>query len=85
MNKKFDLGDKSRCTENLRLMCNDLGENIDSPLCQEVRDHIQTCANCRAYVDTVRKTVFFYKVTDKKEKVPDDVHERLWKILKLRK
>ncbi len=71
------------CHEMLEKICADLKEDIDSEVCQEVKRHLESCPDCRAYVDSLKKTVYLYrKIPD--EKLPDEVQERLYKTLKLK-
>lgn len=64
-------------------ICDFMGEDIDSPACQEVSDHINMCPTCKIYFDTVKKTVTLCREMDDEKKVPDDVSNRLFKILNL--
>ena len=72
------------CLETLQQICDQLSENIDSPLCQEIKEHLGACPKCCAHVDSIKKVVYLYKNV-KASDVPDDVDERLWKVLNLRK
>ncbi len=72
------------CTRMIQRICADLDEDITSPLCTEIKLHLQKCPKCCAYVDSIKKTVYFYKnLID--EDVPCGVDYRLWKVLKLDK
>ena len=68
------------CEELLKRVCDDLSENINSDLCQKLRDHLQDCDDCRNQVETMRETVSLYQCL-KEKKVPRDIHERLLKML----
>lgn len=73
-----------KCLTTLEQICEELGENIDAPLCAEIQEHLKDCPKCCAYVDSIKKTVSFYrKLID--EDVPSEVDSRLWKILNLTK
>jgi len=72
------------CLKTLDQICEELGENIDSPLCQEVKEHLNVCPKCCAYVDSIKKTVYLYRQWID-EDVPQDVDSRLWKVLNLDK
>ncbi len=58
-------------------ICDQLSEYLDSDKCKEIKKHLEDCPTCCAYVDTIRKTVELYK------ELPEDVQERLMKVLKL--
>lgn len=71
------------CEKILDRICDELGEAVDSDLCQEIKEHLRTCPDCQAYVDSVRKTVYLYRGICDEEEVPKGVHERLWQVLDL--
>jgi hypothetical protein len=66
-------------------MCDILGEDFDSPVCQAMINQIDECPSCKIYYDTVKKTVLLCKENDCPESLPDDVNNRLLKILDLDK
>lgn len=70
------------CPEMLHRICTELKEDIDSEVCQEVKQHLDTCPDCRAYVDSLKKTVYLYRqISD--QNVPHEVQNRLIEALKL--
>jgi len=64
-------------------ICDFMGEDIDSPACQEVADHLKMCPTCKVYFDTVKKTVTLCRDMEDDKKIPVDVSSRLYKILNL--
>lgn len=56
---------------------------MDAPACKEVADHLESCPKCKVYFDQVKKTVTLCRDIDKDKKVPDDVKDRLFKVLNL--
>ena len=64
-------------------ICDFMGEDIDSPACQEVVDHLKLCPTCKVYFDTVKKTVTLCRDLDDEKKVPEEVTDRLYKVLNL--
>jgi len=70
------------CIKNIEEICGELGEDLNSIKCLEIKKHLDECPTCCAYVDTLNKTVEIYKVLPDKD-VPDSVHKKLWKVLKL--
>ena len=64
-------------------ICDFMGEDLDAPICKEVADHLEECPNCRVYLDTVRKTVILCRDAEKEQHLPDDVKNRLFKVLNL--
>ena len=66
-------------------ICDFLGEDIDTPLCKEVANHLEKCPDCKVQFDTIRKTVTLCREKEETKKVPDDVTQRLIKTLNLNK
>ncbi len=64
-------------------ICDFMGEDLDSPACQEVVEHLKMCPTCRVYFDTVKKTVTLCREMEDEKKLPNDVHSRLFKVLNL--
>ena len=64
-------------------ICDFMGEDIDSPACQEVADHLKLCQTCKVYFDTVKKTVTLCRDMDNDTTVPEEVTSRLYKVLNL--
>jgi hypothetical protein len=48
------------CRQVFRHMCDTLGADIGSPECRAMRAHVNDCANCAAYLDSLKKTVELY-------------------------
>lgn len=55
---------------------------LEAQLCAEIDHHMAECGDCRAVVDTLRKTVTLYR-NHGHEPLPPDVKERLYAVLKL--
>lgn len=72
------------CLNTLDQICEALGEDIDSPLCKEIEEHLKDCPKCCAHVDSIKKVVHLYQRVENDE-VPEAVDERLWKVLNLQK
>lgn len=60
-----------------------MGEDLDTPVCKEVAEHLESCPNCKVYLDTVKKTVTLCQETEKKEQIPEEIKNRLFKVLNL--
>lgn len=52
----------SRCTGTLKQICENLGEALGSARCRAIRDHLRTCKNCSAYLDSLKKTGRLYRL-----------------------
>ena len=68
------------CDEILNKICDELGEDINSDMCAEIRAHLKECSECREQVTSVRQTVDLFRCLKDKD-VPGSVHERLIKML----
>ena len=61
-----------------------MGEDFNDPACREVLEHINQCPTCKVYYDTLKKTVLLCQENDCPEELPDEVNQRLMKLLDLR-
>lgn len=52
-------------------------------ICSEIERHLAECENCRIVVDSLRKTVYLYKVTEESVAMPPEVRQRLFHCLDL--
>ncbi len=62
-----------------------LGRDIDSELISDLAIHMEECPECKIYVDSVKQTIKLYRVTKEEQSIPDDVSNRLFKVLNLNK
>ncbi len=51
-------------------------------LCAEIREHLEGCENCKAVVDTLRKTIQLYHTLPQPD-LPEGVRQRLFHTLNL--
>jgi anti-sigma factor RsiW len=72
----------SICYELLEQVSEYIDGELEPGLCQELEAHLAGCPNCRIMVDTVRKTITLYHAQTPAE-LPQDVEDRLYKVLKL--
>jgi RNA polymerase sigma-70 factor (ECF subfamily) len=68
------------CRKTYRYICDNLDERLDSPRCRQIRQHLEQCPNCRAYLDSIKKTVALYKL-DTAPDIPASAHRRLMKVI----
>ncbi len=61
------------------------GKDIDSEVMENIAKHMKDCPDCKIYVDSVKHTVKIYRTTEKNQSVPEDVSDRLFKTLKLKR
>jgi hypothetical protein len=67
--------------ERVLQICDELGEDLDSPSCKALREFIQTCPNCAAFVDSVKKTIRLYQ--EYRPTASGEVRVKLLKTLNL--
>ena len=69
------------CKEVMSHICDSLGEELNSPKCQAIRSHLDSCESCRHYFDSIETTIEFYKKYN--VEISDDAHKRLIEFLGL--
>ncbi|RMH78239.1 MAG: hypothetical protein D6681_20310 [Calditrichaeota bacterium] len=66
-------------------LCNYLGYDFDSPMCKELHEHVQNCPECRAYIESIKKTVKICQTVYKVEPLPEEVKQELLRKLQQKK
>jgi anti-sigma factor (TIGR02949 family) len=73
--------------KNCRHLLNSLSDFVDGDLaeelCTEIQRHLDDCPDCHLVVDTLRKTIYLYRVSAEPPDVPAEVRERLFQCLDL--
>lgn len=69
--------------EVYKQICDFMGEDLNTPVCKEVAEHLESCPNCKVYLDTVKKTVTICQETEKEKEIPQDIKNRLFKVLNI--
>jgi hypothetical protein len=69
--------------KHIHLICDFMGENLEDMFCREVKEHIEACPNCKVYFDTVQKAVILCRENECPETLPEEVNNRLLKVLNL--
>ncbi len=77
------MGHSKGCHELLGWLCDYIDGDLSQELCDQLDRHIAECNDCRVVVDTLRKTIYLYRVTNASTDVPGGVRERLFKTLRL--
>lgn len=72
---------KVNCKDVWSHICESLSEELNSPKCKAIREHLSNCNVCQNYFDSVEKTIEFYRKYD--VKMPDDSHRKLMDLLNL--
>ena len=68
------------CTDpnrNWDHLCEYLEEDIDSPLCQEFKVHLDKCPECRQNVESIKQTVELFRKSNPNEPLNRDLKDRL--------
>jgi predicted anti-sigma-YlaC factor YlaD len=73
---------KIKCKEVMSHICDNLGEQLDSPRCIEIKDHLESCSQCQSYFKSVETTIEFYRKYN--VVLPEDAHNRLLDFLGLK-
>jgi anti-sigma factor RsiW len=50
-----------KCSEVYLHICDNLDEEINSPRCRAIKQHLEECPDCRAYLASLKKTIVLYK------------------------
>jgi predicted anti-sigma-YlaC factor YlaD len=72
---------KLDCKDVMNHICENLGEELDSPKCAEIKAHLEECDGCLEYFKSVDTTIKFYK--NYNVKISRDAHNRLMDFLDL--
>jgi len=72
---------KINCKDVMSHICENLGEELNSDKCIEIKNHLESCENCQNYFSSVETTINFYKKYD--VKLSDEAHNRLIDFLGL--
>jgi predicted anti-sigma-YlaC factor YlaD len=70
------------CKEVMNHICDNLGEELNSPKCIAIKEHLESCETCQSYFKNVEATIEFYKKYN--VTLPDDAHNRLLSFLGLK-
>lgn len=71
------------CRQLLSLLSDYIDGELGQELCQRLEAHLAGCENCRIVIDTLRKTVYLYRVSTKDPTMPEEVRQRLYRRLDL--
>lgn len=73
---------KPTCKDVMYHICDNLGEELNSPTCIEIKSHLQNCDNCKNYFHSVETTIEFYKKYN--AQITKETHIRLFEFLGLK-
>ena len=66
------------------LICEQMGEDLDHSVCAELSRYMAECPDCKVYYDSVKKIIKLYRTCEHEQEVPDEVSDRLFKVLNLK-
>lgn len=72
---------KPNCKDVMSHICDNLGEEIHSQKCVDIKAHLESCNNCQHYFQSVETTIEFYKKYN--VQLSDEAHYRLLNFLGL--
>lgn len=70
------------CAHVFRHICENLDADLNSPQCREIKQHIESCSNCTALLDSLKKTVSLYR-TLPIPTIPASSRRELYSVLSL--
>jgi anti-sigma factor RsiW len=68
------------CNEAYLRICDNLDADPNSAKCRQVLKHLETCPDCAAFLDSVKKTIALYKMLPN-PRTPATAHQRLMKAI----
>ena len=72
-----------KCEELMAALNEYVDGNVDLPICEEFKKHLEGCNPCQIVVDNIRKTITLYKDGLPYE-LPEAFHDKLSTCLKER-
>ncbi|MCH8125177.1 hypothetical protein IIC38_04345 [candidate division KSB1 bacterium] len=73
---------KTECKENWQELCNYLEEDFDSVICQDLKDHLEECPDCKENVESIRSTVDMYRKSNPDVPLSQEMKKKLINQLK---
>lgn len=74
----------SNCDGLLQSLSDYLDGELSEEMCREILQHLETCGDCRAVLNTTRRTIDLVRLEpETPASLPDDVRARLFKRLDL--
>lgn len=70
-----------------QIILDNLGDYLDGELepelCTDIEKHIANCQDCQIVINTLKKTIQLYQMTDRDETLPPEMRRRLYARLNL--
>ena len=58
-------------------ICDYLGEDLDSPFCQEIQDYIKENPKCEIYLDSIKRAITYIKTSLREDELTTNVIEQV--------
>jgi predicted anti-sigma-YlaC factor YlaD len=71
-----------KCKGVYHYICENLDADVNSPKCREIKRHLDSCPDCSAYLDSLKKTILLYK-RQSGPSVPMQTHRHLHKAIQI--
>ena len=72
---------KVTCKEVTEHICESLGEELNSPICLSIKEHLSSCTDCQNYFTSIEQTIVFYKKYNLE--LPKEAHNKMMDLLNL--
>ncbi len=72
---------KVTCKEVMAHICDNLGEELNSPRCIAIKEHLENCPTCGNYMNSINSTIHLYK--DYNADLSKESHKKLFDLLGL--
>lgn len=72
---KINANPQITCRSVLNHICADDDVNTNTPLCVEIRKHLENCSGCTQYVHSLQATIESYKKYS--PEIPDNLHQKV--------
>ncbi|MGD0590080.1 MAG: zf-HC2 domain-containing protein [Bacteroidota bacterium] len=72
---------KLLCNEVAKYVCENLDEQLNSRKCHAIKKHLQTCSNCTAYLNSLKKMITLYRSAPT-SCVSNPARKKLYAVLK---
>ena len=74
---------REKCRQLLDSLSDYVDGTLGEELCTKLERHLSGCENCQVVIDTLKKTIYLYKVTATSPELPGDIRQRLYHSLDL--
>lgn len=69
-----------KCEHVYLHICDHLDEDINSPRCRAIRQHLEQCPHCREYLQSLKTTITLYRAVPDPP-VPPTAHRNLFRTI----